>query len=156
MIIKRNTLCKCFFSTSSMLGLAGKLCLSYSYIAGIKHPNRRQHAGGKWSVYSSSFFQVTIITEGSQNRNPRQEPGLRNWCRGLGRVLLTGLVFMTCSVCFLTLLRTMGGTTMGWAHHINHQSRKYVTSLPVGQSAGGIFSIEISLLKMTLACVRLI
>lgn len=50
----------------------------------------------------------------------------------------------------------MGGTTMGWAHNIHHQSRKYVTSLPVGQAAGGIFSIEVSLLKMTLACSKLI
>lgn len=90
-----------------MPGLAGKICLSYGYIAGIKHPNRKQHAGGRRSVYSSLIFQLTVITEGSQSKNPKQELGLRNWCRGLGRVLLTGLVFMACSVCFLTLPRTI-------------------------------------------------
>lgn len=54
-----------------MLGLAGKICLSYGYIAGIKHPNRKQHSGGRGSVYSSLIFQVTVITEGSQSKNPK-------------------------------------------------------------------------------------
>jgi len=31
----------------------------------------------------------------------RPEPGGKRWCRGHGRMVLTGLLFMACSGCFL-------------------------------------------------------
>ena len=47
-----------------------------------------------------------------------QEPDSRNWCRGHGGVLLTGLLLVACSA--LLSYRTQdcqprGGPTMGWA-----------------------------------------
>ena len=48
-----------------------------------------------------------------------QEAGGRSWCRGHGGVLLTGLLPVACSTCFLIEPRTtragMTPPTMGWA-----------------------------------------
>jgi hypothetical protein len=48
-----------------------------------------------------------------------QEPGGRSWCRSHGGMLLTGLLIMACSACFLIEPRTtsprMASPTMGWA-----------------------------------------
>lgn len=52
--------------------------------------------------------QVTLYDEGKlgQKLKEEQEPGGRNFGRGHGRVLLTGLHSVTCSVFFLRAPRT--------------------------------------------------
>lgn len=47
------------------------------------------------------YFTLLHIIKGSQVRRSRQKPGGRNWSRNHGRMLLTGLVPVAFSVCFL-------------------------------------------------------
>lgn len=56
------------------------------------------------SVYQS-------ITEGNRDRNSRDEPGGKNWVRGHGGVLFTGLLSTAFLVCFLMQPLT---TFLGW------------------------------------------
>ena len=44
-----------------------------------------------------------------------QDPGGRSWCRGHGRVLLTSLLSMACSACFLTVPPAQGWHHPQWA-----------------------------------------
>lgn len=68
-------------------------------------------------------------------------------------MLLIGLFHTACSILFLTYLRPP--TQVCYCLHragpspINHQSRKYSTSLPTGQSGERIFSVEVSSSQMT-------
>jgi hypothetical protein len=52
-------------------------------------------------------------------RKSGRDPGGRSWCRGHGGMLLTGLLIMACSPCFLIEPRAnspgMALPTMGWA-----------------------------------------
>ena len=89
----------------------------------------------------------------------RQQPGGRSWCTGHGRMLLTGLLLMACSACFLIEPRNtspgvMALPRMDWIS-INHQLRKYPTGLCTAQSHRGIFSIEVPSSLMTLPCVKM-
>jgi hypothetical protein len=102
-------------------------------------------------VYLAYTFTSLFIAKGNQDRNSGQNPGGQCWCRGHGGVLLTGLLQG-----FLSLLsyRTqdhssgMAPPTMGCA--LRHCSlRKCLTA----GSYGGIFSIEVSSSRMTLACI---
>jgi hypothetical protein len=58
------------------------------------------------------FIRLTLPHHSSSSKEVRtgtqagQEPGGRSWCRGHGRVLLTGLLPMACSACFLIEHRT--------------------------------------------------
>ena len=54
-------------------------------------------------------FNPQEVRAGTQTR---QEPEGRSWCRDHGGVLLTGLLFMACSACFLREPRT---TSLGMA-----------------------------------------
>ena len=64
------------------------------------------------------------FTEGSQGKYSRQEPGSRSWCRSHGGVLLTGLLLMACSPCFLikcsTIRPGMASPIMDWC--LPHQT----------------------------------
>lgn len=85
--------------------------------------------GRKGFVSSCSLY---LIIEGSQSKNPQQEPGGRNWqrpCRGAAG----GFFLMTCSVCSLITLRTTSpGVTLSPVGRIcpNYQSWKCTTGLP--------------------------
>ena len=61
----------------------------------------------------------SLLGEAQVRTQIEQEPAGRSWCRGHGRVLLTGLIPMACSACFLIEPRTtspgMTPPTMGWA-----------------------------------------
>lgn len=62
----------------------------------------------------------------SQGRGSRQEPGSRNWSRGRVSILLTSLLLLTYSVCFLIHPRTTQGRHLHWARsfHNSYPSRK--------------------------------
>lgn len=73
-------------------------------IAVIRH--YCQQKLGEERVYFASQL-ISAITEGNQGKNSGQEPGGRNWSRGHGRVLLlTNLLFITFSACFLVEPKT--------------------------------------------------
>ena len=76
----------------------------------------------------------------SQGRSSCQEPGNRNQSRGHKETLLTGFLLMACSACFLIQPISQENTP---------------TDLPIVQSAGGNFSVEISHPQMNLAYVKL-
>jgi hypothetical protein len=68
------------------------------------------------------FIQLTrptllFITKERQDWNSSRS-GSRNWCRGHGGMLLTGLLPLACSICFLIELKTtsprMAPPTIGW------------------------------------------
>jgi hypothetical protein len=55
---------------------------------------------GEERVYSAYTSILLFITKGSQNWNSSRA-GSRSWCRGHGGMLLTGLLSLACSACFL-------------------------------------------------------
>ena len=67
----------------------------------------------KQSWGSRGLFSSHYINKESQDRSSSrvEKPRGRNWCRGHGGVLLTGLLLMTCSACFLTEPRTISPGT---------------------------------------------
>ena len=73
---------------------------------------------GEERVYSAYTSTLLFITKGSQDWNSHRS-GSRSWCRGHGRMLLTGLFPQPCSACFLIEPKTtspgMAPPTMGWA-----------------------------------------
>ena len=81
--------------------------------------------GWKWFIQrilphcSSSSKQDRTATQTGQ------DPGGRSWCRDQGGVLLTGLLLLICSACFLI---ESGPTPQGWHclswDLINHELRK--------------------------------
>jgi hypothetical protein len=82
------------------------------------------------------------------------EPGGRSWCRGHGGVLLTGLLPLACSACFLIEPRTtslgMAPPTMG-PPTLDHQLRKCLTA----GSHGGLSSTEAPFSVITPVCANL-
>jgi hypothetical protein len=57
---------------------------------------------GEERVYSAYTSTLLFITRGSQDRtHAGQELGGRSWCRGHEGMLLTGLLPLACSACFL-------------------------------------------------------
>ena len=101
--------------------------------------------------FSSSLGEVRTRTQAGR------EPGSRSWCRGHGGALLTGLLILPCSVCFLLYLMPtyprIVPSTMDWAPPDPHQS--LVKKMPhswilwrCSLNWGSLYSRE-------LACVRL-
>jgi len=74
----------------------------------------RSKSGRKGLIQHSTLL---FITKGSQDWNSHRS-GSRSWCRGHGGMLLTGLLPLACSACFLIEPRTtspgMAPLTMGW------------------------------------------
>jgi hypothetical protein len=70
----------------------------------------------KERIYSAYISTLPFITKGSQDWNSSRA-GSRSWCRGHGGMLLTGLLPLACSACFLIELKTtspgMAPPTMG-------------------------------------------
>lgn len=70
-----------------------------------------------WRRGISSAYIMVYITihhprkSGQRLNQAEQKPGGWNWCRGHGKVLLTDLPLVACSVCFLILPRTRA---QGW------------------------------------------
>jgi hypothetical protein len=95
-------------------------CLNWGYSCCDEAPWPKKLEKARAYGFTSQF-----IIKGSQDRNSkRQEPGGRNWCRGHGWILLTGLLLMAYSAYFLIEPRTtsagMTPPTMDWA--FPHQS----------------------------------
>jgi hypothetical protein len=67
---------------------------------------------GEERTYSAYTFTLLFITKGIQDWNSSRS-GSRNWYTGHRRRLLTGLLPLPCSTCFLTVPRT---TSPGWHH----------------------------------------
>jgi hypothetical protein len=59
----------------------------------------KEQAGEK-RLYSAYTSTLLFITKGSQDWNSSRT-GSRSWCRGHGRMLLTGLFPLACSACSL-------------------------------------------------------
>lgn len=78
----------------------------------------------------------------------------RNWSRGHEEVLLTGLLLVSCSACFLMIPRTtnpkVAETTVKWI--LPHWSKMYMTGLSTNQSGGNICSTEVLLHKWLQLC----
>lgn len=114
---------------------------------------------GSRRFYSTLPFKPTFITERSQSRPSRQKPGYRHWCRGHGGVRLTSLLLRASSACFLIEPRTTH--LEGW-HHCTMDPPQKLSIKEIHNRIAyvliwwGIFSIEVSSFKMTLAFVRLI
>ena len=87
------------------------------------------------------------IMRGSQDRSSRQEVGGRNWNRGHGRVLLTGLLSTSCPACCFI---DPGWLCPQWEgpSHINQESRKCSTDSPTDKSDRGIFSVKVPFSQM--------
>ena len=68
-------------------------------------------------------------------------------------MLLTSLLPMVCSACFLiepqTNFPVIAPPTMDWALPTSITIIKCTIELPTGQSGGGIFSVEVPSSKMT-------
>ena len=77
-----------------------------------QNTNYQKQCGDKWSLFHTDFH-IKV----HRQKQWRQEPGGRSWCRGHGGVLLTGLFIMACSACFFIEPRT---TSPGMApsHHV--------------------------------------
>lgn len=93
-------------------------------------------------------LQLSGHTKRSRGRNSRQEPWGRNWRRGHEGVQITGLLPLTCSVCFLIIA---GLTALGWykpqwpgTSTINHWSRKYSIDLPTATLHKEMLLIELA------------
>jgi hypothetical protein len=71
---------------------------------------------GEERVYSAYNSTLLFITKGSQDRNSHRA-GSRSWCRGHGEMLLTGLLPLACSACFLIKLPAQGWHHPQWALH---------------------------------------
>ena len=84
-------------------------------------------------------FHIIVHTWRKWDGNSRQEPEGRNWCRGHGGVLLTGLLTMACSTCFLI--------HPGPLRASNDQLWKCTTDLPTSQPHGTFSQMELPLLK---------
>ena len=72
------------------------------FITVIKHHDQNKIGVESWSLtvpYNSSSSKA--VRAGTHTG---QEPGGGSWCRGHGRILLTGLLSMACLVCFPSFL----------------------------------------------------
>ena len=90
-------------------------CLSQGFCSSTNIMTRKQV--GEERVYSAYTSTQLFITKGSQDWNSSKS-GSRSWCRGHGgRMLLTSLLRLACSACFLiepkTISRGMAPPTMG-------------------------------------------
>jgi len=103
------------------------------------------------------YFQATVHHWGKSG----QKPGSRSWCRGHGGALLTGLLLMACSACFLipsrTTFRGVAPPSMAGFPPPPCQSliKKTPHRLASSQSGGSIFSIEFLSSQTTVACANL-
>jgi hypothetical protein len=78
-------------------------CLSQGFYSCTNITTKKQV--GEERVYSAYTSTLLFITKGSQDRNSSRS-GSRSWCRGHGGMLLTGLLPLACSACFLIEPRT--------------------------------------------------
>lgn len=123
-------------------------------IAMMKHHDQKQI--GEEMVYLAYTSTPQFITKGSQSRNSHREG---TWSQELlqkpWRVLLTDLLPMACSACFLMEPRItspgMAPTTMSWA--LPHQSP--VKKLPYSLLLWGHSHSWGSSSQMNLACIKM-
>jgi hypothetical protein len=95
-----------------------------------------------------------FIIEGSQDRNSNSTGTWRQMMmQSPWMVLLTGLLFMACSLCFLIVSRTTGAgmalPTMDWT-----LPPSIISTLQLGLRKA-VFFIKFSSFLLTLACVKL-
>lgn len=105
-----------------------------------KGHDKKQH--GEEKIYFS--LRLYSIKKVSQGRNARQNPGSRNWSRGHQGMLLTGLLSMAHSSCFLYTTQDhlpTSRTNNGLDPSTSIVKQENVWWLPIGQSDGGTFSI---------------
>lgn len=90
-------------------------------IAVIKYHGQDGKEAGEERICLTCMFQS--VTRGSQGRSSRLEAGGMNPSGDHGGTLITGLLLVVCSVCFLMHSRTtwtgMALPTVGWPSHIN-------------------------------------
>lgn len=82
-----------------------------SSIAVLKYHDQKQFEGSLFSLHC----HITVY----HKRKSEQEAESRNWSRSHERMMLTGLIFVTCWACFLIALRNtcpgMVSPTVTWA-----------------------------------------
>ena len=74
------------------------VCLSQGFYFCTNIMTKKQV--GEERVYSAYTSILLFITKGCQDWNSGR-PGSRSWCRSHGGMLLTGLLPLACSACFL-------------------------------------------------------
>jgi hypothetical protein len=94
------------------------VCLSQGFYSCTNIMTKKQV--GEERVYSAyTSILLLFITKGSQDWNS----GTRSWCRGHGGMLLTGLLPLACSACFLIEPKSTSPgmaphTTVSWRHFL--------------------------------------
>jgi hypothetical protein len=93
-------------------------CLSQGLYSCIKHHDQEASWGGKGLF--GLYFHTVVHHQGSQDWNSSRS-GSRSWCRDHEEMLLTGLLPLACSACFLKEPRTtspeMAPPTMAGPSH---------------------------------------
>jgi hypothetical protein len=138
----------------AVAGFAGSVVISHtnkSHIDGVC-PSESHHGCDEtpWTKSSLGREGFAQLTSHTAVHHPREVGWKKlragtwgwSWCRGHGGVLLTGLLIMACSVCFLL---EPGPPAQGWHWQsagpspVNHQLKKCHTGLPIARSFGGSF-----------------
>jgi hypothetical protein len=126
-------------------------CLSQGFYSCTNIMTKKQVR--KERVYSAYISTLLFITEGSQDWNSSRS-GSRNWYRGHGGMLLTGLPPVACSACSFIEPKTtspeMAPPTRG-PPHLDHYLRKCLTA----GFHGGTSPTEAPFSVITPACVKL-
>lgn len=111
-------------------------CFKVTTVVVIKHYDQK-HLGRKGFIVLMLSYHMSSSKEVMTGTQAWQEPGGRSWCRGRGGMLLTGLLPMACSACFLMESRTtnpgVAPPTMGW--DLLHGSP--FKKMPSDRSCGG-------------------
>ena len=103
----------------NLMRMKQSICLSKGFYCCYKTTWSKSKLGRKGFIWLALPDHSPSLEEVRTGTQAELESGGRSWCRGHGGVLLTGLLPMACSACFLVEPRTtspgMALPTMGWA-----------------------------------------
>lgn len=129
-------------------------------IAVVKHHGQKQ-LGKQRRVYLPSCPDNSSLREAKAGTQIRQEPVGKSWSRGNKEILLTDLLHLPGSTCFLMLPKTMSPgvsaltivTTQNWLSLCNQLLIKHISYRLTDNP--GTFSAEVSSSLVTLTCMEL-
>lgn len=114
---------------------------------------------GRREFVYSLLSHIESMTEGSQSKNSRKEPGSQNWSPSHGGELPKALLPEASSDCFLiySVPSVDWWRNLQWAGFslINHLLRKCPRGFLTDKSTWIIFSTEVDSSSIILACVEL-
>lgn len=115
--------------------------------------HHRQKQLGEGKHLSVLYIFITLIIEGIQGRNSRQNLEVRNWTRGQGKIILTSLspvVHLSCFSYKGTTQRELGPPVLAISNN-----KKCPANLSAGHSGGGILSARVPTSQRSLTRVKL-